>query len=278
MRSLAAVMGVASLFALALLGAHRIAGGSAARGDSAGDYAVTPFLPLPSANTADPSSPPSSPGDGGSGGCSEAAEHNGDKRASVVLARFNPRDPRERRNGRDEKLARRAVLDRSSFAECWKPLPRSPEEGAVRCRGHDPDLSAITLTGRAGSLFADQAAAVVSSVSVFATAQQAIDYFHLTATRSAFRCVQGDLKAYLARNDASPRLDYARLRTEPPVGDQTAMFLLRFSIAMGERTGYYPLEIITFRSGRAVAVVSVSAVGSVDGALRKAMLVASRLA
>jgi hypothetical protein len=41
--------------------------------------------------------------------------------------------------------------------------------------------------------------------------------------------------------------------------------------------GAYPLEIIVFRAGRAVGVVSVSGIGALDRELRMAQLVASRL-
>lgn len=278
MRFLGAVL-VVGLFVAALVGG----------GKALGLWEPPPPVEWPNAQptpestgtASDDANPPATPApSAGEGGCPEGVENDADEgEAAALLARLNPRDPQERLNGRDEKLARNAVLRRSNLGVCWKPVGRSPNGGPVRCSGHDPDLSRFTITGRAGSAFADRAAAIVSSVSIFADARQASEYFDLTATRSALGCIRAELKSHLEGEGVSPRLEYARMRIEPPIGEQTTIYTLRFSFHVAGHTGRgaYPVEILVFRTGRAIGAVSFSGIGALDREMRMAQLVASRL-
>jgi hypothetical protein len=282
MRFLVAVLAVAGFFAAVVF-----AGGNALGvwdrpppdASAAEQLAAAPWLG-PARSTTTDVNPPAPPPSNNVSGCAEAAKKGVDDGGSTaLLARLNPRDPREQMNARDQKLARKAVLRRSNLGVCWTPVARSPNEGPVRCSGHNPDLSGLTITGRAGSAFVEGAAAFVSSVSIFASAGQASEYFRLTAARSALRCIRAELKRHLKGEGVSPRLKYARLQTEPPIAEQTAIYTLRYLITVDGYAGRgaYPLEIIVFRAGRAVGVVSVSGIGALDRELRMAQLVASRL-
>jgi hypothetical protein len=182
------------------------------------------------------------------------------------------------------RLAERAVLHAAEVAAVWIPLHLADDPGAG-CPANDPDLSKFTVTGRAQSAFKTTGGARMESrVKLFANGGQAAMYFEATSNRTVLRCIRDGIKGWLRENGWKPRVLYARLQTEPPIGAQTAMYLIDYVLTMSDGTRQeYPVDVRTFQVGHAVGAVSFNFIASPDGSrpceceLAEARLVSSRL-
>jgi hypothetical protein len=184
----------------------------------------------------------------------------------------------------DMRLAKKAVLHPHDVAAIWHPVDPGDDSGPG-CPQNDPDLSRLTVTGRARSLYrTDSGASTESRVRLFANAGQAAAYFEATSNRTVLRCIRNGIKGWLKKNGLQPSVLYARLETEPAIGARTAIYLVSYAITISDGTRVeYPTEYLTFQIGRAVGGVSYTRVFSPDGSrpcqceLDEARLVASRL-
>jgi len=193
-------------------------------------------------------------------------------------------DPLVRHIHADMVSARKAVLHASDLEAEWEPA-RLPSDGGPR-RQNNPDLSRFTITGEGRTIFKSPAgiARTESRVRLFANEGQAAQYFQALNNRAKLHCIQASLKRWLRGNGWKPRLLYARLERDPPIGTQTAMYLLNYAITLSDGTKLeYPLDVLTFQVHRAVGTLQYDFVFSPDGykpcpcELGEANLVASRL-
>ncbi|MEO8290462.1 MAG: hypothetical protein ABI649_05640 [Gaiellaceae bacterium] len=193
-------------------------------------------------------------------------------------------DYQEHHAASDMRLARKAVLHPDDVAAIWHPADLGADSGPG-CPQNDPDLSRLTVTGRARSLYrTDNGASTESRVKLFANAGQAAAYFEATSNRTVLLCIRNGIKGWLKRKGLQPSVLYARLETEPAIGARTAIYLVSYAITISDGTRVeYPTEYLSFQVGRAVGGVSYTMVFSPDGSrpceceLDEARLMASRL-
>jgi hypothetical protein len=194
------------------------------------------------------------------------------------------RAPREHHVSADMEIARKAVLHASDIEAEWVPV--RPPRDAPPCRQNDPDLSRFTITGEARTVFESPAGVtrMESRVRVFPSVDQAAAYFDTVNNRAKLRCIRDSTKKWLAENGWRPRPLYARVETDPPIGTQTAMYLVEYAITLSTgRKLKYPVDVLTFQTNRAVGTLQFDFVFSPDGSkpcqceLQEANLVASRL-
>jgi hypothetical protein len=195
----------------------------------------------------------------------------------------DPRAPRERLVAADMAIARSAVLQASDMQPQWRRV-RPPALTGPGCPQNDPDLSRFTVTGKASSLFKASASRIETRLKVFANGSQAALYFDATWNRTVLRCVRDGVKGDLRRAGLRPRVIYARLLNEPPVGSKTVHFVIAYMLTLKDGTKQaYPLDMIAFQSGRAVGLMAFDFIPSFDGSrpcpceLDHARVVASRL-
>lgn len=192
--------------------------------------------------------------------------------------------PREQLVVADVALARKAVLQPGDLAPPWRAF-RAPEQKAPGCPANAPDLSRFTITGRASSAFkTGRGGQTYSEVTVFANAGQAALYFEATSNRTVLGCIRDGVKRNLNRSGFDPTVMYARLLRQPPVGAQTTHYVLAYAVKLPDGTRQeYPVDVLTFRAGRAVGALAYNFVFSPDGSrpctceLVEARLVAGRL-
>ena len=206
-----------------------------------------------------------------------------DRKKAGVGRKKDRHAPREHLRRNDMATARQAVLRLSDMRGHWKPARPSSEQGGG-CRGNDPDFSRFTITGKAHSAFGGGDSFIESRVKLFANAGQAEQYFAAAYNRTFLRCIRDGVKRWLAEGGLRPRVVDARFSTGPPVGVQTAVYVVDYVITTHRGTRYdYPIDVITFRTGRAVARLSFASIPSDDGyrpcacELYEARLVESRL-
>jgi hypothetical protein len=102
--------------------------------------------------------------------------------------------------------------------------------------------------------------------------------------RAELLCIRDSVKRSLSSNGWRPRLLYARLETQPPLGARTAIFLVGYRItrSTGEKVAY-PVETLKFQLNRGVGTLSYDFVRAADPTrrcqceLNEARLVAGRL-
>jgi hypothetical protein len=218
-------------------------------------------------------------------GTTTAAEETTDapKRAKKK-SNSDRHDPRKRLVRADMAIARRAVLHPKDVGWAWTPAP-VPRGDGPGCPANDPDRSRFTITGVGRSLFVTGTGhRSESRVTVFANAGQAALNFEATNNRTILRCIRDGIKRSLRREGLRPRVLYARLQTEPSVGSQTAIYLVGYRITLSDGSRWeWPVEMLTFRVGRAIGALQYIGVVSPDGSrpcqceLDEARLVASRL-
>jgi len=125
---------------------------------------------------------------------------------------------------------------------------------------------------------ADSAALIESRVKVFANSWQASEYFRLTSGQTTLDCMREGVQQALSDVGASPELIAARVSTRPSFGEQTAIYTFGFWLQGRNNTKYeYPVEVFTFRMGRAIAAVSFSFVAAKRDEIGLSRLVAARL-
>lgn len=195
----------------------------------------------------------------------------------------DPRAPREQLVAADMAIARNAVLQASDMQPQWRRV-RPPAIGGPGCPQNDPDLSRFTVTGKARSLFKAGSSRIETRLKVFANGGQAALYFDSTWNRTVLRCVREGVKGDFRRAGLRPRVIYARLLREPPVGSKTVHFVIGYMLTLKDGTKQaYPLDMIAFQSGRAVGLLAFDFIPSFDGSrpcpceLDHARVVASRL-
>lgn len=212
------------------------------------------------------------------GDVSISCREEASERVNLASTGRNPRDARERLNSADNALAQAAVDIDANLAVCWKLVAPPADWRTQRCSGYDPELSRFTMTGKARAAFAQGPAGISSSVRIFANAGQASEYFRLTATRGPLRCMREGLMDFLRSRQVAPRVKSARIFREPPIGADTAIYSLVFSVRpKGGSRQPYPVQVVVFRIGRAVGSVAFHAVFSADHVYGISRLVASRL-
>ena len=205
-------------------------------------------------------------------------------RKASARRRKDPHAPRERLTKADTALARKAVLRFSDMRRGTWEATRPITDGGPGCPANDPDLSRFSVTGKAASAFRGNESVIESHVTLFANAEQAALFFEATSNRAILRCIREGVKGALRKAGLQPRVVYARLEKEPPVGARTAIYVIAYVITLSDgRLFEYPVDVITFQVGRAVGAVSFNLVPSDDGLrpcaceLEEARLVASRL-
>lgn len=194
------------------------------------------------------------------------------------------RDPQVHHVHADMVIANNAVLHPADLEPGWVPV--TPPKDAPPCRQNDPDVSRFTITGEARTAFESPAGITrtESRVRLFANGGQAALYFEAVNNRAKLRCIRDSVKRWLSGNGWKPRLLYAELQTEPPIGAETAIYLVNYAIRLS--TGKkleYPVEVLTFQVNRAVGTLQYDFIVSPDGRkpcqceLDEARLVSSRL-
>jgi hypothetical protein len=204
-------------------------------------------------------------------------------RKKEAAAPQNRRAPREHLVAADMAIARKAVLRPSDMQPVWERVRLSTDAGPG-CLQNNPDLSRFTVTGKARSAFEGGQSRIESRVRLFANAGQAALYFEATSNRTILRCIRDGVKEALRKAGLQPRVMYARFQKEPPIGSQTAHYVIGYELTLQDGTRQsYPVDMLTFQVGRAVGALSFNFVPSEDGSrpcpceLEHARLVASRL-
>ena len=121
------------------------------------------------------------------------------RRAAAVLALFavlagtaaaarHPKDPREAFTSADQARARRITLRLTDLPATWERLPaRAPAE--PRCPNGDPDMSDLTLTGKAISRdFNSGTTTALGGARVFRTSREAAAYHRRAPKAELGRC------------------------------------------------------------------------------------------
>lgn len=176
-----------------------------------------------------------------------------------------PRDEKQRLTKTDMAKARHALLRAGDLPAGWTrgPAPSSGS-GNERCAGYDPDFSPFTITGKAGSSFANTfaGAQVTSQVQVFPTTAQARGDFLRGAKPGFLKCLARDLRRTLG----SQGLSGAGVRTHPMapvagVGERAMRFRVSVRVAAGGRSLLFRTDFVVLQAGRGIAFVGVAALG-----------------
>lgn len=182
------------------------------------------------------------------------------------------------------RIARQAVLRLGDMQGSWHEV-RPSREGGPGCAANNPDLSRFTVTGEARSAFEGGESRIESRVKLFANSGQAALFFEATSNRAGLRCIRDGVKGGLSKAGLRPRVLYARVQTEPPIGSRTANYVLGYLITLSDGSQMlYPVDVLTFQIGRAVGTVSFDLVPSDDGSrpcsceIDEARVIVSRLA
>jgi hypothetical protein len=141
-----------------------------------------------------------------------------------------------------------------------------------------------TITGDATSRFVAGDSLIESRVIVFAARGQASSYFEAKYNEAHFGCIRDDVLRRFRKAGLRPRVVYARMSTEPPVGARTVHYVIGFMVTSKDGTKQpYPMDFVTFQMERAVGVLQFNFIPSPDGSrpcqceLDHARAVASRL-
>jgi hypothetical protein len=184
---------------------------------------------------------------------------------SVARSEQNRREPRERLRRSDNAIARAAVLRQSDMnGDGWKRIHPSPDV-PQHCASHDPDLSRFTLTGKARSAFKGSASYIESRATLLPSALEAQRYFEANFGPRALGCLRNSVKRALAKAGLQPRLLGARYEGAPNVGDQTSAYVIEYAITAHRKRFRYPVDIIAFRTSRAVGSLWFALIPSSDG-------------
>jgi hypothetical protein len=186
-------------------------------------------------------------------------------------------EPKERHVPADMALARRAVANPSDLLLPWHAV-QLPQGRGRPCPGVDPDLSRLTITGRAQSNLLNEngLSAIYSSVKVFANDGQADAYFEAHYTDAFKRCFEHDSLALFKQTGAQRvRLATARMGSEPPVANDTRIIELEYELMTDQGRIFLGTQLVAFRTRRAIGQNIY--VNLADGQLVVAQHVAVRL-
>jgi hypothetical protein len=115
-------------------------------------------------------------------------------------------------------------------------------------------------------------------VKVFANSGQASEYFRLTSGQATLDCMREGVQEWLSAEGTSPELIDAKVLSGPTFGEQTAIYTFGFWLQGRNNTKYeYPVEVITFRMGRAIAALSFNFIAAKQDEIGLSRLVAARL-
>jgi hypothetical protein len=186
--------------------------------------------------------------------------------ATAALA-ADPRAAKEKLTAADNALAKRAVIARSWLDPGWTQTTSAGDTSeAYTCSGHNPDLSAFTITGKAQSAFKHRTAAEVhSEIAVFKARAQAVADFRLGVRPGVARCLRAALlREYRKFRDPKLYLTISARKTVPPrIGEQSGGFRLVLALkrvshpAATALTVY--MDVLVVQKGRSVALVTFSA-------------------
>ena len=213
------------------------------------------------------------------GGAGQASNSPGNvPGAKTQKAAKKNQNPRERLTARDTAIASAAVVRQSNLKPPWREVA-SRDRGNQGCSGSKSDFSRFTVTGKAQSEFKSGGGGLIASkVKIFTNAGQANEYFRVTSGQTMLDCMREGVGGALRNAGLSPKLLSAKLLTAPPFGEQTAIYTFGYSIQGSDGNRYeYPVDIVTFRMGRAIAAVSFSFVAAKRDEVGLARLVANRL-
>jgi hypothetical protein len=169
----------------------------------------------------------------------------------------HPRDPREAFTAADQAWARRIVL-KPSDVRGWRALRSPPDES--RCTSFDPDMSDLTLTGKAESPDFERGGLVVSTAAeVFRSKRDAVVSFRRGAKPQLIRCLH---EAFVrgAGTQVRVRLLSGRVVAAPPVGERRFAARLVWAITGQAQTVRAYADVVGWDRGRASAAVGVFSV------------------
>jgi hypothetical protein len=169
----------------------------------------------------------------------------------------HPRDPREAFTAADQTWANRIALKRSDLPAGWRGS-RAATGDDPRCPTFDPDMSDLTMTGKAESLdFRRGLANMASETQIFRTAREAATSFRRGAKPQLIRCYD-DLVQKELGSQAQVRLVSGRVVAAPPVGERRFALSLVWEITAGPRTLRTYFDVFGWDRGRASTAVAYS--------------------
>jgi hypothetical protein len=133
------------------------------------------------------------------------------------------------------------------------------------CASYDPDLSRFTLTGKARSAFKGSASYIESRATLLLSALEAQRYFEANFGPRALGCLRNSVKRALAKAGLQPRLLGARYEGAPNIGEQTSAYVIEYAITAHRKRFRYPVDIIAFRTSRAVGSLWFALIPAADG-------------
>jgi hypothetical protein len=173
--------------------------------------------------------------------------------------------PKERLRHTDVTIARKAVLHQADMnGPGWLRIRPSSEQ-PPRCASYNPDLSRFTVTGKAQSIFKGGISYIDSRAALLANAIEAQRYFEARFNPRSLPCVRDAIKRGLAVGGRQVRALAANYSPAANVGEQTATYVFQYLIAFRGKRFSYPVEVIAFRTSRAVGSLWFAAVPSTDG-------------
>ena len=177
--------------------------------------------------------------------------------ATGALAAGNPHAEKVHLTRSGNRLARLTVLRHGDLPD-WTQIPSPPNDNSLTCPGFDPDVSALTINGKATAAFRGSALAEIQSTAdVFASHAQAVTDFKAGAKSQlagclrylmdkAFRASSGPVKASVLS---------ARMLRAPSLGERAAAYRLvsRVRVSTLAIKGYTDLLVI--QRGRTIAAL-----------------------
>jgi hypothetical protein len=178
--------------------------------------------------------------------------------AAVAGMDRHPRDPREAFTRADRAWAEAIVLRRSDLPG-WR-ASRSPAD-ETRCSTFDPNMSDLTLTGRAESSdFERGPLLVTSAVEIFRSEREAAVSFRRGAKPPLIRCFHEAFRRG-AGTQVRVRLVSGRVVAAPPVGRRRFAARLVWAITGQAQTVRVYADLIGWDRGRASTAFAVFSVG-----------------
>jgi hypothetical protein len=202
---------------------------------------------------------------------------------AAPAAAGGPRDEKQRLTKADMAKARHALLRGADLPAGWRrgPTPSSGS-GNERCAGYNPDFSPFTITGKAGSSFANTfaGAQVTSQVQVFPTTAQARGDFLRGAKPGFLKCLARDLRRTLrAQGVTGAGVAMHPMTPVAGVGERAMQFRVSVRVAVTGRSLDFVTDFVLLQAGRGIAFVGVAALGKPPlDEVSLARRVASRLA
>jgi hypothetical protein len=175
---------------------------------------------------------------------------------SAGIAR-DPRSEQVRLTAADIALAERIALKAGDLGAGWTKRPFPAGEGRMQCPEFNPNFSAFTITGKAGTAFSDRSSAqVISAVEVYKSRQQAIGDFKLGARPQFLKCLRRDLNRQFDASGLPIKVTSARVVAAPSVGENRIAYRVVAGVNTGATKANIYADIVAFQRGRSVALLS----------------------